>query len=1295
MSSSSSSPGEPPSADASTLLVKRRSSLSTPRGAPLNSDNLGGEQFAKAHDAYKELRRAYHSHNQNAGKNTQSHRHRHNETSSSPESMNKKVQMKQNQDEFIRKRKENGQEQQQNHDDDDANFGTRSLSKPSDFPWFPEPLLRNAHTEYELVSDQPMSQMDIPGRMGLTSYLGPAPFPTDVLPASPDEIATATGHFRRLVAKGGFGNVYYAKGLRGRYAAVKVSHARNDDDDAKSEFWKEVEVLKQCRGCEHVAQLMSYGYAFVDGEKRLALAYPWFDRGDLSTRLHRRGEWPVLTAEERHTAVTCTAMGLEAMHRRFYAHMDVSAKNVLLRASDRSACGLEAVLADPGQAIMFPGGRCSYSHFGNHGTSATPANAGEYRNDAQERFLGRTRAGAACKLPNIPDPDETADADLASDPADAPALAPGRESSLPASPSRKPQHLTIAKKPLRVPKATAGYAAPELYMLEVDAMCRITDDALNCSEEQLAYVWDSKPPAIILPLYHPAWCDSFSLGVLVLEVMTGNLPAHPAHAMLKRDARPSLAGEVPGPAFAHNARRVLLDHDGSLIEGSWDELVDADIASELGPAMRKSLALVGTAGTHPDARMRMHVSDAAAVLRSGFNAFRSVRDVSGVLEGTLVEGTLHENRVTETRYVGGYGLTDSLGLISTTTAELLDRGNAAGRAGGDFHHRHRFHERSPFEGSPGGINMEKFSKFDELRALTPRWLLDWEYFRDVDLGFCGRGGAPKVVHAPRNSNEASVRGKEKYDKEVGNKAKSPQEGAAESSPQPEKEAHARIARGTRYRVQTPPSPPTPAPSPPPQRAKSPPPAEDPIMAMRRIEEDTRWRIAYGKLEAFFVRHGHLHVPRGFPGMEDLADWLERQCMLGASGELSEDRMARLLILGVSIGDDTMYPRTPDPYGVDGALKEDDSVLTDQSLRPPSPFLSGSALAKVAASQMQIPIAAGAKGKVMLAGETKRSSAGLPRIGVASPSARPPRSSSGLPQLHLPSPTPARGPITHVIPSMPGDERAPPPLPTMHRGVGIGRPDRNTFESVNLEHGYYTDTSWQQPAAPELPVPDLDPEPEPLPAAETAIEADGDNAIAGDSALEAAAADANASSSPGRAASSPRPRRLPAEHEYSDIPQERHYVAKTRHGRAVQITMIDHPPPLDSNAKSKLNWRAVPPLLIMGDTYDSKKFMASSSMSRRSGSADQASMKVVKVKKSPRVPGPDARKPSYESAAMTDYEKSNPPTRQSTPKTPRSRRSARSASSASQSGAAAGSSIIVETDIQVPTTVEGWSMDGAS
>ena len=206
---------------------------------------------------------------------------------------------------------------------------------------------------------------------------------------------------------------------------------------------------------------------------------------------------------------------------------------------------------------------------------------------------------------------------------------------------------------------------------------------------------------------------------------------------------------------------------------------------------------------------------------------------------------------------------------------------------------------------------------------------------------------------------------------------------------------------------------------------------------------------------------------------------------------------------------------------------------------------------------------------------------------------------------------------------------------------------------------------------------------------------GQTDVAATVTLEAAAADANASSSPGHAASSPRPRRLPAEHEYSDIPQERHYVAKTRHGRAVQITMIDHPPPLDSNAKSKLNWRAVPPLLIMGDTYDSKKFMASSSMSRRSGSADQASMKVVKVKKSPRVPGPDARKPSYESAAMTDYEKSNPPTRQSTPKTPRSRRSARSASSASQSGAAAGSSIIVETDIQVPTTVEGWSTDGAS
>ena len=97
------------------------------------------------------------------------------------------------------------------------------------------------------------------------------------------------------IFKGGFGNVYYAKGLRGRYAAVKVSHARNDDDDAKSEFWKEVEVLKQCRGCEHVAQLMSYGYAFVDGEKRLALAYPWFDRGDQALFMRiaspRRATW--------------------------------------------------------------------------------------------------------------------------------------------------------------------------------------------------------------------------------------------------------------------------------------------------------------------------------------------------------------------------------------------------------------------------------------------------------------------------------------------------------------------------------------------------------------------------------------------------------------------------------------------------------------------------------------------------------------------------------------------------------------------------------------------------------------------------------------------------------------------------------------------------------------------------------------------------------------------------------------------------------------------------------------------
>ena len=207
--------------------------------------------------------------------------------------------------------------------------GQADVRKPEPFPWFPAPLLEKG-TGAAVVSDQPnaQAQLEEPERRS-TYHTAYPPFPADVLPASPDELAAAAGHFREPVAQGAFGKVFYARnGLRGRRAAIKVSHNADDSATAERAFWNEVEVLKACRGCAFVLQLLSYGFAFVNGQRRFALSYPWFDRGDLSMRLHRRGHWPVVTSEERHTALQCVALGIEAVHRRYYAHMDVCAKNI-------------------------------------------------------------------------------------------------------------------------------------------------------------------------------------------------------------------------------------------------------------------------------------------------------------------------------------------------------------------------------------------------------------------------------------------------------------------------------------------------------------------------------------------------------------------------------------------------------------------------------------------------------------------------------------------------------------------------------------------------------------------------------------------------------------------------------------------------------------------------------------------------------------------------------------------------------------------------------------------------------
>ncbi len=133
----------------------------------------------------------------------------------------------------------------------------------------------------------------------------------------------------KVIAAGGFGSVYRARGPGGRRAAVKVLHAELvATDQAVARFRREIDAIRRIRH-PNVVDVLEVG--------RLADGQPWFamellDGDDLATVVARRGRLPPAEALAI-LAPICDA--LAAAHRRGIVHRDVKPGNVMLVGGSR------------------------------------------------------------------------------------------------------------------------------------------------------------------------------------------------------------------------------------------------------------------------------------------------------------------------------------------------------------------------------------------------------------------------------------------------------------------------------------------------------------------------------------------------------------------------------------------------------------------------------------------------------------------------------------------------------------------------------------------------------------------------------------------------------------------------------------------------------------------------------------------------------------------------------------------------------------------------------------------------
>ncbi|XP_031397386.1 protein NSP-INTERACTING KINASE 1-like isoform X1 [Punica granatum] len=173
------------------------------------------------------------------------------------------------------------------------------------------------------------------------------------------ELQIATNNFssKRIIGKGGFGNVYRGILLDGSVVAVK----RLLDGNAKGgeiQFQTEVEMISLA---VHRNLLKLYGFCITPTEK--LLVYPFMPNGSVASRLKEK---PVLDWGTRKRIALGTARGLLYLHEQCdpkIIHRDVKAANVLLDEY------YEAVVGDFGLAKLL-------DHQDSHVTTAVRGTVG-------------------------------------------------------------------------------------------------------------------------------------------------------------------------------------------------------------------------------------------------------------------------------------------------------------------------------------------------------------------------------------------------------------------------------------------------------------------------------------------------------------------------------------------------------------------------------------------------------------------------------------------------------------------------------------------------------------------------------------------------------------------------------------------------------------------------------------------------------------------------------------------------------------------------------------------------------
>ncbi|CAJ2635331.1 unnamed protein product [Trifolium pratense] len=172
------------------------------------------------------------------------------------------------------------------------------------------------------------------------------------------QFATENFDAKRIIGKGGFGNVY--KGVLKNGMTVAVKRSEPGSGQGLPEFQAEIMVLSKIRH-RHLVSLIGY----CDERYEMILVYEYMEKGTLRDSLYSTNLTNILTWKQRLEICIGAARGLHYLHKGAAGgiiHRDVKSTNILLDEN------LVAKVADFGLSRSGPLDQHSYVSTGVKGT---------------------------------------------------------------------------------------------------------------------------------------------------------------------------------------------------------------------------------------------------------------------------------------------------------------------------------------------------------------------------------------------------------------------------------------------------------------------------------------------------------------------------------------------------------------------------------------------------------------------------------------------------------------------------------------------------------------------------------------------------------------------------------------------------------------------------------------------------------------------------------------------------------------------------------------------------------------